>query len=156
MVNMAVCNYIISLLGLLTGALIMNGASEFSLAFTVNGPGPGFWPFSLGGGLFLAAIVLFFYTLFNKEDLSHMEVALFNPANKRVYVMMGVLVLYCILINVLGFYIASVLLIPVIMQQMDCSNKKIIALTTAGTMIFIYLVFGQILHTQMPESVFLE
>lgn len=156
MINMAVCNYVISLMGIIISMLIMYSASEFPLAFTVNGPGPGFWPFSLGCALFIAAVVLFLYTLFNKLDLSQTKVALVNPANKRVYLMMGIIVLYCVLINLLGFYLASVFLIPVVMKQMDCHNKKIIALTTVGTIVFIYLVFGEILNTNMPESIFLE
>lgn len=156
MINMAVCNYVISLIGIVISILIMYSASEFPLAFTVNGPGAGFWPFSLGCALLTAAVVLFIYTLFNKINLSHTQVALINPANKRVYVMMGIIVLYCVLINLLGFYVASLFLIPVIMKQMDCHDKKVIALTAVGTIVFIYLVFGEILNTNMPESIFLE
>ncbi len=156
MKNMAVCNYIISLLGLLISACIMNAASEFPLEFTVNGPGPGFWPFSLGAALGAAAVILFVYTFLHKEDLSQTRVALTLPANKRVYLMMGVITIYCVLINLLGFYPASAVLIPIVMYFMDYHDKKVIALTTVCTIIFIYLVFGELLHTQMPQSIFLE
>lgn len=156
MKNMAACNYIISLLGLLISVCIMNAASEFPLDFTVNGPGPGFWPFSLGAALGIAAVILFIYTFLHKEDLSQTRVALTLPANKRVYLMMGVIAVYCVLINLLGFYPASAVLIPVVMYFMDYHNKKVIALTTVCTIIFIYLVFGELLHTQMPQSIFLE
>lgn len=156
MKNMALCNYIISILGFVISCLIMNAASEFPLEFTVNGPGAGFWPFSLGAFLFAAAVVLFVYTLFNKDFLSHTEVALTLPANKRVYFFMGLILVYCVLINLLGFYAASAVLIPIIMKMMDCKDKKVIALTTIGTIVFIYLVFGEVLNTNMPESIFLE
>ena len=156
MKNMAVCNYIISLLGLLISACIMNAASEFPLEFTVNGPGPGFWPFSLGAVLGAAAVILFVYTFLHKEDLSQTRVALTLPANRRVYLMMGVITIYCVLINLLGFYPASAVLIPIVMYFMDYHDKKVIALTTVCTIIFIYLVFGELLHTQMPQSIFLE
>lgn len=156
MKNMAVCNYIISLLGLLISACIMNAASEFPLEFTVNGPGPGFWPFSLGAALGAAAVILFVYTFLHKEDLSQTRVALTLPANRRVYLMMGVITIYCVLINLLGFYPASAVLIPIVMYFMDYHDKKVIALTTVCTIIFIYLVFGELLHTQMPQSIFLE
>lgn len=156
MKNMAVCNYIISLLGLLISACIMNAASEFPLEFTVNGPGPGFWPFSLGAVLGAAAVILFVYTFLHKEDLSQTRVALTLPANRRVYLMMGVITIYCVLINLLGSYPASAVLIPIVMYFMDYHDKKVIALTTVCTIIFIYLVFGELLHTQMPQSIFLE
>ena len=156
MKNMANCNFVVSILGMMIGAAIMNAASEFPLEFTENGPGAGFWPFALGAALTIAAVVLLIYTISNKKELSKELVALTLPANMRVYMMMAIIVVYVGLINVLGFYPASALLIPVTMKLMDFHNKKVIAMTTVGTIAFIYLVFSVLLHTQMPQSMFLE
>ncbi len=156
MKNMANCNFVVSILGMMIGAAIMNAASEFPLEFTENGPGAGFWPFALGTALTIAAVVLLIYTISNKKELSKEFVALTLPANMRVYMMMAIIVIYVGLINVLGFYPASALLIPATMRLMDFHNKKVIAMTTVGTIAFIYLVFSVLLHTQMPQSMFLE
>ena len=156
MKNMANCNFVVSILGMMIGAAIMNAASEFPLEFTENGPGAGFWPFALGSALTIAAVVLLIYTISNKKELSKELVALTLPANMRVYMMMAIIVVYVGLINVLGFYPASALLIPATMKLMDFHNKKVIAITTIGTIAFIYLVFSVLLHTQMPQSMFLE
>lgn len=156
MKNMANCNFVVSILGMMIGAAIMNAASEFPLEFTENGPGAGFWPFALGTALTIVAVVLLIYTISNKKELSKEFVALTLPANMRVYMMMAVIVVYVGLINVLGFYPASALLIPATMRLMDFHNKKVIAMTTVGTIAFIYLVFSVLLHTQMPQSMFLE
>ena len=156
MKNMANCNFVVSILGMMIGAAIMNAASEFPLEFTENGPGAGFWPFALGTSLTIAAVVLLIYTISNKKELSKELVALTLPANMRVYMMMAIIVVYVGLINVLGFYPASALLIPATMKLMDFHNKKVIAMTTVGTIAFIYLVFSVLLHTQMPQSMFLE
>ena len=156
MKNMANCNFVVSILGMMIGAAIMNAASEFPLEFTENGPGAGFWPFALGTALTIAAVVLLIYTISNKKELSKELVALTLPANMRVYMMMAIIVVYVGLINVLGFYPASALLIPATMRLMDFHNKKVIAMTTVGTIAFIYLVFSLLLHTQMPQSMFLE
>lgn len=156
MKNMANCNFVVSILGMMIGAAIMNAASEFPLEFTENGPGAGFWPFALGTALTIAAVVLLVYTISNKKELSKELIALTLPANMRVYMMMAIIVVYVGLINVLGFYPASALLIPATMRLMDFHNKKIIAMTTVGTIVFIYLVFSVLLHTQMPQSMFLE
>ena len=156
MKNMANCNFVVSILGMMIGAAIMNAASEFPLEFTENGPGAGFWPFALGAALTIAAVVLLIYTISNKKELSKELVALTLPANMRVYMMMAIIVVYVGLINVLGFYPASALLIPATMRLMDFQNKKVIAMTTVGTIAFIYLVFSVLLHTQMPQSMFLE
>jgi len=156
MKNMANCNFVVSILGMMIGAAIMNAASEFPLEFTENGPGAGFWPFALGTALTIAAVVLLIYTISNKKELSKELVALTLPANMRVYMMMAIIVVYVGLINVLGFYPASAILIPATMKLMDFHNKKVIAMTTIGTIAFIYLVFSVLLHTQMPQSMFLE
>lgn len=156
MKNMACCNFVVSILGMLVGAAIMMAASEFPLEFTENGPGPGFWPFALGTALALAAVVLLIYTFSNKKELSEQLVALTLPANKRVYVMMVIVAVYCGLISVLGFYPASAILIPATMKLMDFHDKKIIAMTTFGTIAFIYVIFSVLLHTRMPQSMFLE
>ena len=156
MKNMANCNFVVSILGMMIGAAIMNATSEFPLEFTENGPGAGFWPFALGTALTIAAVVLLIYTISNKKELSKELVALTMPANMRVYMMMAIIVVYVGLINVLGFYPASALLIPATMKLMDFHNKKVIAMTTVGTIAFIYLVFSVLLHTQMPQSMFLE
>ena len=154
--NMTICNYIVSVVGMVLGALIMNAAAAFPMQFTENGPGPGFWPFSLGCALAVAAVVLLAFTFTKRADLSGQRVSLNTPANKRVYIMMGLVVAFCVLINLLGFYPAAAALIVATMKLMDYHNKKGILLTTVLTLAFIYLVFGVLLHTQMPQSIFLS
>lgn len=156
MKNMETCNYLISILGTLIGAAIMMAASEFPLEFTENGPGPGFWPFSLGTAILLTAVVLLVYTISNKAQLRNQLIALSLAGNKRVYMMMGIVAVYCPLISVLGFYTASAVLIPAVMKLMDYHDKKVIAMTTVGTIVCIYVIFSVLLHTQMPQSIFLE
>ena len=134
----------------------MHAAAAFPLEFTENGPGPGFWPFALGAAMLAAAAVLFIATFLQKDFLSREMVRLTTAQNKRVYIMMGLVLLYCLLISLLGFYPASLFLIPAVMRLMDYRNKKYIALTAAATLLFIYLVFGVLLHTKMPQSIFLE
>ena len=154
--NMTICNYIVGVVGMVLGALIMSAAAAFPMQFTENGPGPGFWPFSLGCALAVAALVLLFFTFMKRADLAQQKVNLTTAANKRVYIMMGLVVLFCVFINLLGFYPAAALLIIATMKLMDYHNKKGILLTTVLTLAFIYLVFGVLLHTKMPQSLFLS
>ena len=154
--NMTICNYIVGVVGMVLGALIMSAAAAFPMQFTENGPGPGFWPFSLGCALAVAAVVLLFFTFMKRADLAQQKVNLTTAANKRVYIMMGLVVLFCVFINLLGFYPAAALLIIATMKLMDYHDKKGIILTTVLTLAFIYLVFGVLLHTKMPQSIFLS
>ena len=154
--NMTICNYIVGIVGMVLGGLIMSAAAAFPLQFTENGPGPGFWPFSLGCALAVAARGLLIFTFTKRADLAQQKVNLTTAANKRVYIMMGLVVLFCVFINLLGFYPAAALLIIATMKLMDYHNKKGILLTTVLTLAFIYLVFGVLLHTKMPQSLFLS
>lgn len=154
--NMTICNYIVGVVGMVLGALIMSAAAAFPMQFTENGPGPGFWPFSLGCALAVAALVLLAFTFMKRADLAQQKVNLITTANKRVYIMMGLVVLFCVFINLLGFYPAAALLIIATMKLMDYHDKKGIILTTVLTLAFIYLVFGVLLHTKMPQSIFLS
>lgn len=154
--NMTICNYIVGIVGMVLGGLIMSAAAAFPLQFTENGPGPGFWPFSLGCALAVAALLLLVFTFTKRADLAQQKVNLTTAANKRVYIMMGLVVLFCVFINLLGFYPAAALLIIATMKLMDYHNKKGILLTTVLTLAFIYLVFGVLLHTKMPQSLFLS
>ena len=154
--NMTICNYIVGVVGMVLGALIMSAAAAFAMQFTENGPGPGFWPFSLGCALAVAALVLLAFTFMKRADLAQQKVNLTTTANKRVYIMMGLVVLFCVFINLLGFYPAAALLIIATMKLMDYHDKKGIILTTVLTLAFIYLVFGVLLHTKMPQSLFLS
>lgn len=154
--NITICNYIVGVVGMVLGALIMSAAAAFPMQFTENGPGPGFWPFSLGCALAVAAVVLLAFTFMKRADLAQQKVNLTTAANKRVYIMMGLVVLFCVFINLLGFYPAAALLIIATMKLMDYHNKKGILLTTVLTLAFIYLVFGVLLHTKMPQSIFLS
>ena len=154
--NMTICNYIVGVVGMVLGALIMSAAAAFPMQFTENGPGPGFWPFSLGCALAVAALVLLAFTFMKRADLAQQKVNLTTTANKRVYIMMGLVVLFCVFINLLGFYPAAALLIIATMKLMDYHDKKGIILTTVLTLAFIYLVFGVLLHTKMPQPIFLS
>ena len=156
MVSMKLCNFVVFLMGVVIGGAIMGASAGFPMEITEQGPGPGFWPFLLGVALTVAALVLAVYTLCHRQELTVEKVILGTAANRQVYVMMALLVLFCGLIHLIGFYAAAVVLIPCIMHRLECRDKKLMLFTAVGVTLFIYLVFGQLLHTSLPSSVFLE
>ena len=156
MVSMKLCNFVVFLMGVVIGGAIMGASAGFRMEITEQGPGPGFWPFLLGLALTVAALVLAVYTLCHRKELTVEKVILGTAANRQVYVMMALLVLFCGLIHLIGFYAAAVVLIPCIMHRLECRDKKLMLFTAVGVTLFIYLVFGQLLHTSLPSSVFLE
>lgn len=156
MVSMKFCNFVVFLSGLVIGAAIMGASARFPLGMTEQGPGPGFWPFLLGLALTVAALALAVYTIGRRHELAEEKVALGTAANRQVYAVMGLIAAFCALVCLMGFYPASVLLIPCLMFRLGCRDKKRMLLTALSVTLFIYLVFGQLLHTSLPSSVFLE
>lgn len=156
MFSMRSCNYVVALTGLCLAAAVMAAAAAFPLEMTEQGPGPGFWPFLLGAGLAVAAVVLLVYTILHRLELSGDKVALGTEANRQVYGMMGLIGAFTLLIPLLGFYPATLLLVPCVMYRLGCRDKRWMAGTALGIVLFIYVVFGQLLHTALPSSLFLQ
>ena len=156
MVSMKFCNFVVFVMGMVIGGAIMGASAGFPMEITEQGPGPGFWPFLLGLALTVAAFVLVVYTLCHRQELTEEKVILSTAANRQVYVVMALIVLFCGFIHLIGFYAAAVVLVPCVMYRLECRDKKLMLFTAVGVTLFIYLVFGQLLHTSLPSSVFLE
>lgn len=102
-----------------------------------------------------AALILLVMTLVNRKKYEEMEVVLGLPANRRVYLVMGIMVVYCLLLNVLGLYISGLILIPALMWVLGERNKKKTAIVTIVALAAIYVIFSLILGTKLPEPFFM-
>ncbi|MGF1697037.1 tripartite tricarboxylate transporter TctB family protein [Vibrio lamellibrachiae] len=70
-------------------------------------PGPAVWPMIISCAVLISGCIFFIKT-FRKTDSEALE--LINSDNIRVYITMGVLVGYLILMNVIGFVVTSLVL----------------------------------------------
>ena len=61
------------------------------------------------------------------------------------------LVIYSQLLEPLGFYLASLLFLPVAMVTQGSRKPLSIVLTTAGVLLFVFLVFEMLLAVPLPE-----
>jgi putative tricarboxylic transport membrane protein len=61
---------------------------------------------------------------------------------------------YAMLLEPLGFYLASALFLPITMVILGARRKLQIALTSGGVLLFVYVVFAQLLSVPLPESTF--
>lgn len=71
---------------------------------------------------------------------------------QRFWGLLICLVLYCIAFGPLGFYISSALFLPVTMYVLGSRKYVAIGLTTAGVLVFVYLVFWKLLEVPLPEA----
>ena len=156
MVNMKKCNYVISAVAAVLGAAIWALSAGLGIGFKEEGGiSAGTWPAITGGIMVGAALILLVMTLVNRKKYEEMEVMLGLPANRRVYLVMGIMVVYCLLLNVLGLYISGLILIPVLMWVLGERNKKKTVIVTVAALAAIYVIFSLILGTKLPKPFFM-
>lgn len=148
-------NNIISLITAIIGATIIALSNKFPIK-SGGDPGAGFWPLMLGALLIICAIVLFVANIIHKDKEEKKSIALNTPANKCVYSIMGIIVIFCVGLYVLGFYISTLIFIPVVMYLLDVRDKKLMIMTSVITVVAIYIIFGMLLKTQLPSPIFLS
>ena len=62
------------------------------------------------------------------------------------------LLLYSISLSYLGFYLASAVFLPLAMLLLGAKKLLSICLTSAGVLLFVYLIFAKLLEVPLPEG----
>lgn len=70
--------------------------------------------------------------------------------NKMPYALFGITVVYVIMMNKIGFFPATTVFIPLTMLFFNNRNWKLISAMTAGTLLFVYLLFVLFLKATLP------
>ena len=115
--NMKKANYIISVIMLLIGVGIVALASSLKIKLGEGDPGAGFWPMMLGVLIIVFSVCLLFSTIKNKEKLEAKTFTIATPANIRVYILFGIIILFCLILYFLGFYVGALLFIPAVQKS---------------------------------------
>ena len=71
----------------------------------------------------------------------------------KALLMAGIILLYIVAINLVGYYIASIVFMPIAMLILGQRNWKVIVGVDVGVILFLYLFFGLLLSMQMPEGI---
>jgi putative tricarboxylic transport membrane protein len=77
-----------------------------------------------------------------------------TSAPARFWSLLIIMFGYAMLLEPLGFYLASALFLPVTMVILGARKKLLIVLTSGGVLLFVYIVFAQLLSVPLPESTF--
>ena len=108
-------------------------------------PGPGLWPIVISVVLLACTAIMVYRTWKMKpEEDTKIEVA--GKGARRVYITMGILVIYLLLLQPLGFIIATTALEFIFIQWFAKKNPLItLAISLAVTMV-VYCVFQFVLN----------
>lgn len=148
-------NILIGLCSLLFGMLILYLSRDMAMFDEYGVPGERFWPFGLAW-LFIILGGLQWVEVFIRRAAADRPVDVGSTPVKRAYLLGVVAVVYAIALNYLGFFIASLLFIPVTMVMMNEKRAWYIALTSAIMVIVIWLFFTQLFNSPLPIPEFLE
>jgi putative tricarboxylic transport membrane protein len=106
-------------------------------------PGPGTWPILISIIMLGSAITIIINALRNKYDD---ELVLNTSNHYRVYITMGLLILYLFLMYYIGFFVASVLILYVLITWFGNYKLYIRLISSISVVTIVYLVFTQILN----------
>lgn len=106
-------------------------------------PGPAVWPIIISLGMLASGVILFIVTIKNKT----VEVLdLLTNDNIRVYMTMGILTSYFILMNIIGFIVSSLVLMFGLFTwygNYPLTKRVLLSITTVG---MVYGVFNYVLN----------
>lgn len=74
-----------------------------------------------------------------------------NPG--RFWGLFILMVIFALLLDVLGFFVASILFLPTAMLMLGNRRKTAIVFTTTAVLLFIFLVFVKLLGVHLPTGV---
>lgn len=146
-------NYIVAVVLLIVGVGMIVGTLDFPYHGLAD-IGGGFWPKLLGGALIVCSVGLALETALKKEK-EEVTIDFHSEGMKRVLIAIGIMIVFSILTLVLGFFVATFFMVISCAILLGERNKiKLIAIP-AGVIVFVYVVFEMVLHTNLPTGILL-
>ena len=145
---------------------ILNMAKDLGVAAEGTAMGSGVWPSMLAYAMIVLAAVLALATLISslkekksgagENEESRHPIDFKSKGMKRVYILLGIFVVFAILLKYFGFYISLVFLIPATMVLLGERRPMTIIVMTAAILVFVYLVFVLMLNLRLPKGSLLK
>ncbi len=117
---------------------------------TFNKPRSGFFPLLLGAVIGILATILQLIKFFSKEQA---DIKVFVPFKKIIPLVVS-LFAYVLFIELLGFVVATLLLIVFFLKMIESLSWKLTAPVAIGMPLLTYLVFRDLLRIQLPRGPF--
>ena len=140
-------NYLVSLILIFVGAAMIYLTKDFPYD-GLKDVGGGFFPKVVGGLMILLSILVIIDTAV--KPASEVTIDFKDPGLQKLLIMCVILFLYCFIIRLTGFMIATALMVAGCIVLLGERNWKKIAAVDTGILVFIYIVFELLLHTQLP------
>ena len=108
-------------------------------------PGPGLWPIVISA-LMLAMAALLVIKSIKMPAEKNVDVPMWNEGTKRVYITMGILFAYTLVLEFLGFIIATTIMEAIFLHWFAKKKPWITAVLALVITLVIYVVFQYVLN----------
>ena len=148
-------NYIVAAICAALSILIIIIASGFpgTEAYGTGAPGPGLWPITISLVMLVCAIALFIRAAKMKPENDE-AIEMWSTGSKRVYITMGILLVYVFVLPTFGFIISTTLLQFVLLQWFAKKKWPITLLISAAITLSVYFIFKLLLNVPMSFGFF--
>ncbi len=152
---MKIYNYIVSALAIILGGYIFYETSAYNAVNASAQGNSAIWPRILAVGFFVCAAVLILQTIFSDKRTEEDEVVIAwkGEGMKKVYLMLGLVVIFLIATKIVGMLLAFLILIPGIEWIMGCKNKLMYIVLPVGIVAFIYVFFYMLMSVRFPQPI---
>ena len=140
-------NLVLAAICAVTGIGIIAVASGYPKAadYGTGVPGPGLWPIVISVVLLACTAILLYRTLKMPPE-KNSKIELWTTGTRRVYLAMGILVVYLLVLPFLGFIISTFVLELIFIQWFAKKNPIITVVISAAITMVIYCAFRFLLN----------
>ena len=108
-------------------------------------PGPGLWPIVISAFMLALAALLVMKTIKMPAE-KNVDVPMWNEGTKRVYITMGILFAYTLVLKFLGFIIATTSMEAIFIHWFAKKKPWVTAVIALVVTLVIYVVFQYLLN----------
>ena len=150
-------NYIVSAVMAAVAGFIFYETSSYKIGKTWQ-KNPAMWPHLLAILLLILAVALVIETILKKETAEEKErsgpvIDWKSPGMTRVYIMVGLMLGFCLLMKLVGMLLALLVLIPCIELLMGCKSKLMLIVLPVALVLFCYVFFVVIMKITLPQPI---
>ena len=149
-------NYIVSVVMLAIAGYVFFETSGYKIGSSGQ-KNPAVWPQFLAVMLVVLSIALIVQTIFSKDpDMDRKNVIDWtSPGMIRVYIMVGLIVGFVVLMNIVGMLLALLILLPCVELLMGCKNKVLLVAVPVALVAFCYVFFVMVMKITLPEPIWM-
>lgn len=148
-------NLLTAALCIILGAVIIAVASGYPTAadYGTGVPGPGLWPIVISILMLVCSALLIFNTMRMKPE-ENTKIELKSSNQIRVYICMGILLVYVAVLETVGFIISTIVMQFIFMQWFAKKKPWITLIISVAVTMVVYAAFKYILNVPIDFGMF--